>query len=114
MTDCLFCSIVAGDIPSTTVLSTDLAYAFRDLNPVAPTHVLVVPREHITDAAALEPSHADVLSAVFSLAQQVAALEGLEERGYRLVFNVGKDSGNSVPHLHLHVLGGRSMAWPPG
>jgi histidine triad (HIT) family protein len=111
---CLFCSIVAGDIASTPVLSTELAYAFRDVNPGAPTHVLVVPREHITDAHALEPSHATVLSAVFAAAKEVAVLEGLEERGYRLVFNIGEDSGNSVPHLHLHVLGGRRMAWPPG
>jgi histidine triad (HIT) family protein len=114
MTDCLFCSIVAGDVGSTEVLSTDLTYAFRDVNPAAPSHVLVVPRQHITDAAALDPSHAGVLSAVFATAQQVAASEGLAERGYRLVFNVGEESGNSVAHLHLHVLGGRRMAWPPG
>ncbi|MGA2209942.1 MAG: HIT domain-containing protein [Acidimicrobiales bacterium] len=111
---CLFCAIVAGDIASEAVLSTDLAYAFRDINPGAPTHVLVVPKEHITDAAALEPSHAAALSAVFAAAKEVAVLEGLEQRGYRLVFNVGEDSGNSVPHLHLHVLGGRRMTWPPG
>jgi histidine triad (HIT) family protein len=114
MTECLFCAIVAGDVGSTEVLSTELAYAFRDIHPGAPTHVLVVPREHIADAAALEPSHADVLSAVFDTARQVAELEGLAERGYRLVFNIGADSGNSVPHLHLHVLGGRHFAWPPG
>jgi histidine triad (HIT) family protein len=114
MADCLFCAIVAGDIESTEVLSTDLTYAFRDVNPQAPTHVLVVPREHITDAAALDPSHAATLSAMFSTAQQVADLEGIAEGGYRLVFNVGEDSGNSVAHLHLHVLGGRRLAWPPG
>lgn len=112
--DCLFCAIVAGDVSSSEVLSTELAYAFRDLHPVAPTHILVVPREHISDAAALEGSHAIVLSAMFAAARQVAALERLENRGYRLVFNVGEDSGNTVPHLHLHVLGGRTMAWPPG
>lgn len=112
--DCLFCAIVAGDLPSTEVLSTDLAYAFRDINPGAPSHVLVVPREHITDAADLEPSHAVLLAGVFAAAKEVAALEGLTESGYRLVFNVGEDSGNSVPHLHLHVLGGRRMSWPPG
>jgi histidine triad (HIT) family protein len=114
MAGCLFCSIVAGDVGSTEVLSTDHTYAFRDINPGAPSHVLVVPREHITDAAALDPSHAATLSAVFATANQVAELEGLAERGYRLVFNVGEDSGNSVAHLHLHVLGGRRMAWPPG
>jgi histidine triad (HIT) family protein len=114
MDGCLFCAIVAGEADATEVLSTDLTYAFRDINPGTPSHVLVVPREHITDAAALNPSHAATLSAVFATAQQVAELEGLVERGYRLVFNVGEDSGNSVPHLHLHVLGGRRMAWPPG
>jgi len=112
--DCLFCAIVARDVPSTEVLSTDLAYAFRDINPAAPNHVLVVPRQHITDAADLEPSHAVLLAGVFAAAKEVAVLEGLTERGYRLVFNVGEDSGNSVPHLHLHVLGGRRMSWPPG
>jgi len=114
MDGCLFCSIVAGEVRSTEVLTTDLTYAFRDVNPAAPIHVLVVPKEHITDAAALDPSHAATLSAVFATARRVAEIEGLSERGYRLVFNVGEDSGNSVPHLHLHVLGGRRMAWPPG
>jgi histidine triad (HIT) family protein len=112
--DCLFCGIVAGEIPSTEVLSSELAYAFRDINPGAPTHVLVVPREHIVDAHALEPAHAEALMGVFQLAQKVAEAEGLAERGYRLVFNIGEESGNSVPHLHLHVLGGRPMSWPPG
>ena len=114
MPGCIFCAIVAGDAPSVEVLSTDDTYAFRDVNPVAPTHVLVVPRLHITDAAALEHSHAGLLSAVFETAREVAAAEGLAERGYRLVFNVGEDSGNSVAHLHLHVLGGRRLHWPPG
>ncbi|MHB8245445.1 MAG: HIT domain-containing protein [Acidimicrobiales bacterium] len=110
---CLFCRVISGEVPSTEVLSTDEVFAFRDINPGAPTHVLVVPREHITDAGTLEPEHANTLSAVFQAAQAVAKAEGLE-RGYRLVFNVGEDSGNSVPHLHLHVLGGRVMRWPPG
>jgi histidine triad (HIT) family protein len=114
MANCLFCSIVAGDIASTPVLSTELAYAFEDINPAAPVHVLVVPREHITDAAALLPDHGEALSAVLQAAQQAAVMKGIAHSGYRLVFNVGEDSGNSVPHLHLHVLGGRSMAWPPG
>ncbi len=114
MANCLFCSIVAGDISSTPVLATELTYAFEDVNPVAPVHVLVVPREHITDAAALLPDHSDALSAMVQAAQQAAELKGVAGSGYRLVFNVGDDSGNSVPHLHLHVLGGRVMSWPPG
>ena len=112
--DCLFCRIVAGDIPADVVLRTEHAVAFRDVNPQAPVHVLVVPRRHIDDAAVLQPGDADVLSDLFATAAQVAAAEGIAERGYRLLFNVGEDASNSVPHLHLHVLGGRRLAWPPG
>jgi histidine triad (HIT) family protein len=111
--DCLFCRIVAGEIPAEEVASNDLTYAFRDINPGAPSHVLVVPREHLTDAAELRAHHGELLAAMFLTAQEVAEIEGLTG-GYRLVFNVGEDSGNSVPHLHQHVLGGRSMSWPPG
>ena len=114
MADCIFCAIAAGGSPSTEVLSTGQVYAFRDLNPVAPTHVLVIPRRHIVDAADISADHGDVLAEMFDAARHVAEIEGLGERGYRLVFNVGADSGNSVPHLHLHVLGGRRLAWPPG
>lgn len=114
MAGCLFCGIVAGDVPATEVLSSPRTFAFQDLNPAAPSHVLVVPREHIADAAALRAEHAEVLAEMFDTARRVAEAEGTSERGYRLVFNVGQDSGNSIPHLHLHVLGGRPMAWPPG
>lgn len=114
MPDCLFCRIVAGELPSTEVAASEHSYAFRDLNPGAPTHVLVVPRRHITDAAGLCADDAEVLADLFVTAQAVVRSEGLEESGHRLVFNVGPDSGNSVPHLHLHVLGGRHMGWPPG
>ena len=111
--DCLFCKIIAGEIPSDEVTSDELTYAFRDINPGAPSHVLVVPREHLTDAAELTAHHGEMLAAMFVTAQRVAEIDGLNN-GYRLVFNVGEDSGNSVPHLHLHVLGGRRMSWPPG
>jgi len=114
VSDCLFCAIAAGEIPSTEVLSTDLVYAFRDLKPVAPTHVLVVPREHIADAADVGPDHGAVLVDMLDAARRIARAEGLDERGYRLVLNVGPDSGNTVAHLHIHVLGGRRLAWPPG
>ncbi len=113
-TDCLFCRIVAGEIPADVVYSTDHSLAFRDLNPQAPVHVLVVPRRHVDDAAVLHPGDADVLSDMFTAAARVAEVEGIAERGYRLLFNVGEDASNSVPHLHLHVLGGRRLAWPPG
>jgi histidine triad (HIT) family protein len=116
MTDqaCLFCKILAGEVPSDEVLSTEDAYAFRDLSPAAPTHVLVIPRRHIDNAHTLTADDAQALSAVFAAARQVAEREGLAERGYRLVFNVGEDANNSVPHLHLHVIGGRKLGWPPG
>lgn len=112
--ECLFCRIVAGEVPSDEVASSTLTYAFRDINPAMPSHVLVVPREHIESAASIEPDHAALLAELFETAQQVAEKEGLAERGYRLVLNVGEDALNSVPHLHVHVLGGRRMEWPPG
>jgi histidine triad (HIT) family protein len=105
----LFCKILAGEIPSEEVASTDATYAFRDINPQAPVHVLVVPRRHIDNAAAVTAADGDVLAALVMTAQQVAAAEGIAESGYRLAFNVGDDALNSVPHLHLHVLGGRRM-----
>jgi histidine triad (HIT) family protein len=108
--DCLFCRIVAGALPADIVEQSDLAIAFRDLNPQAPVHVLVVPRRHIENAATVERSDADVLADMVVTARRVAENEGIAESGYRLVFNVGEDAANSVPHLHLHVLGGRPMA----
>lgn len=98
------------------VVSTDRAVAFRDIDPTAPVHVLVVPRLHIDHAGALTEEHTEDLAALFATAREVAAREGIDadERGYRLVLNVGRDAQNSVPHLHLHVIGGRRMTWPPG
>jgi histidine triad (HIT) family protein len=113
MSDCIFCRIVAEEILATIVASSDRSVAFRDLNPQAPTHVLVIPRRHIDHAGEIAEEHGDDMADLFVTAQRVAEIEGLVERGYRLVFNVGDDSGNSVPHLHLHVLGGRRMGWPP-
>jgi histidine triad (HIT) family protein len=114
--DCLFCRIVAKELPADVVLEDEHTVAFRDIAPQAPTHVLVVPRDHIDHAGRLEPEDASTLSAMLATAQRVADLEGIggPERGYRLVFNVGPDAQNSVPHLHLHVVGGRSLTWPPG
>ncbi len=112
---CLFCRIAAGEIPATVVARSDGAIAFRDLSPQAPIHVLVIPTEHITSAAHLAPGNrSPVFGEVMALAAQVAADLGLAESGYRLVVNTGKDGGQSVDHLHVHVLGGRQMTWPPG
>ena len=113
MSTCVFCGIVSGDVPSEQVGASDHAIAFRDLGPVAPSHVLVIPRRHIDNAAALRAEHSEVLTDMFLLANQVADAEELQG-GYRLVFNVGDHAGNTVPHLHLHVIGGRKLGWPPG
>jgi histidine triad (HIT) family protein len=112
--DCLFCRIAAGEVPSTEVVSTDTTYAFRDISPTAPTHVLVIPRTHIEHAGVVGADDGQVLAEMLLTAQEVARVEGIAEQGYRLVFNVGEAAMNTVPHLHLHVIGGRSLGWPPG
>jgi histidine triad (HIT) family protein len=114
VSDCLFCRIIASEIPADVVLETDDALAFRDINPQAPTHVLVIPKRHITNAETVVAEDGPVVAALLDAAQQVARSEGIADGGYRLVFNVGEDAGNTVPHLHLHVLGGRRLGWPPG
>ncbi len=111
-TDCLFCRIVQGEIPATIVAETGSALAFRDLHPQAPVHVLVIPKIHITSLA--EAKDPVILGEVLELAAQVARDEGIEESGYRTVLNTNEHGGQTVPHLHAHVLGGRHMAWPPG
>ncbi|MBV9831159.1 MAG: histidine triad nucleotide-binding protein [Marmoricola sp.] len=111
--DCLFCKIVAGDIPADVVHETDTTFAFRDVNPEAPTHVLVVPRSHYPNAAALADGEPGTAADLLSAAGAIAAQEGLDE-GYRLVFNTGAQAHQTVFHAHLHVLGGRPMGWPPG
>jgi histidine triad (HIT) family protein len=111
--DCLFCRIAAGEIPATKVHEDDLVFAIRDINPQAPTHVLVMPRAHVVSAADLAEADAPLLGRLFSVAAALARSEGLDD-GWRLVSNVGPDGGQSVAHLHLHLLGGRPMTWPPG
>ena len=112
--DCLFCKIVAGEIPANVVLKNDQVTVFRDINPQMPTHVLMVPNRHIADAEALSPADDAIVGTLVRTAQEVARQEGLTECGYRLVVNTWPDALNSVPHLHIHLLGGRSMGWPPG
>ncbi len=101
-------------MPSTEVASDELCYSFRDINPQAPVHVLVIPRRHIDHAGALTAGHAPELEAMFLMATRVARAEGIFETGYRLVFNVGEHALNSVPHLHMHLIGGKQLGWPPG
>jgi histidine triad (HIT) family protein len=111
--DCLFCTIVAGDVPAEVVHATESALAFRDVNPQAPTHVLVIPVDHYADAAELAAHEPDTAAELLRVGAAVAEEEGLGE-GYRMVFNTGSGAGQTVFHAHLHVIGGRSLTWPPG
>ena len=111
---CLFCRIVAGEIPATMVYADDLVIAIRDIAPRAPTHLLLLPREHIASAADLAEVHGPLLGRLFAVAADLARAEGIAGRGYRVTTNVGAWGGQSVPHLHLHLMGGRAFEWPPG
>src|SRR4029453_14665385 len=111
---CLFCRIGRGEIPADLVHEDDLIVAFRDINPKAPTHILLIPREHMDSAANLAESDAEMLGRLFSVAAQLARDAGIADRGFPLVTNTGPAAGQSVDHLHFHLLGGRSMGWPPG
>lgn len=114
MSDCVFCRIVAGTIPATLVYQDEYAVAFDDLNPQAPTHTLVIPRKHVAAVQDCTAADQALLGSLLQACAAVAKLKGLSERGYRIVTNTGADGGQSVFHLHLHVLGGRPLAWPPG
>jgi len=112
--DCLFCRIAAGEIPADLVRSEPEAVAFRDINPQAPTHILIIPRKHIPSITALTPDDAPMMGTLFSMARDLAMEEGIAEGGYRMVVNAGPDAGQTVFHVHLHLLGGRHLGWPPG
>ncbi|RSS79011.1 histidine triad nucleotide-binding protein [Streptomyces sp. WAC06614] len=112
--DCLFCKIVSGDVPATVVHESDTTYAFRDINPQAPTHVLVVPKAHYPDAASLAAAEPAFAADVLRVAGEIATAEGLDSTGFRIVFNTGAGAGQTVFHAHAHVLGGRGLQWPPG
>ncbi|KIF69973.1 histidine triad (HIT) protein [Streptomyces sp. AcH 505] len=112
--DCLFCKIVSGDVPATVVKETDTTVAFRDINPQAPTHVLVIPRVHYPDAASLAVAEPQIAADVLREAAEVAAQDKVDAGGYRIVFNTGSGAGQTVFHAHAHVLGGRGLNWPPG
>jgi histidine triad (HIT) family protein len=112
-TDCLFCRIAAGEIPSTKLHEDHLVFAIRDINPQAPTHVLVIPVAHVASAADLTDADGPLLGRLFAVAADIARSQALDG-GWRLVSNVGPDGGQSVDHLHIHLLGGRPMLWPPG
>jgi histidine triad (HIT) family protein len=111
---CVFCRIVAREVPATVVHETDTVLVFRDLNPQAPTHMLAIPKAHHADAAAMASADPALAGEVISAARQAAADDGIEASGYRLVFNTGRDGAQTVFHAHCHLLGGRPMSWPPG
>ena len=114
MADCLFCRIVAGGIPASIVFENDQVVAFKDITPRAPTHVLIIPRRHIASLNELVPEDDALVGGMVRTAAAIAKDQGLSERGYRTVFNCNADAGQTVFHIHLHLLGGRTMAWPPG
>jgi histidine triad (HIT) family protein len=112
--NCIFCKIAAGSIPSRKVADTPELYAFEDTNPQAPTHILIVPKQHIESALSLKQEDAGLIGRITILANEIAVGRGLDKTGFRLLTNIGRDGGQSVFHLHYHLLGGRLMEWPPG
>ena len=114
MSDCIFCSIAAGDVPADVVLRTDRVVAFRDIAPRAPVHVLVIPVDHHSDVPAVAAADPLLAAELLQVAFQAAEAEGVADSGYRLVANTGRDGGQTVGHAHLHMLGGRGLGWPPG
>ena len=113
MEDCIFCKIASSEIPSDIVYKDDVCVAFRDVNPQAPTHILVIPREHIQSVNEINESNSGIIAHIFEVISKIAKEENLTN-GYRVVSNIGEDGQQSVPHLHFHIIGGRSMQWPPG
>ena len=111
---CLFCDIAAGKIPSDVVFQNQRLTAFRDIKPGAPVHILVIPNEHVPSVKEAGPEHAVLIGEMALTAAELAKREGISESGFRLVFNSGADAGQSVDHIHMHLLGGRAMQWPPG
>ena len=114
MQDCLFCNVVSGEQSADVVHTSDHVIAFRDIMPQAPVHILIIPKEHIESARQLKDKHGEILAEIFSTAAHLAKANDIDRSGWRLVTNVGSDAGQSVHHLHFHLLGGRQMKWPPG
>jgi len=112
--DCLFCKILAGDIPADIVYESDTAIAFRDINSQAPTHILIIPRRHIATINDIDDTDQAIVGSLFSAASEIAREEGIADDGYRVVMNCNAAAGQTVFHIHLHMLGGRALGWPPG
>lgn len=114
MEDCVFCKIIKGDIPSEKVYEDDTVMSFKDISPGAPVHVLIIPKKHISSINDLDEADSKIIAHVFMVAKKIAQSLNISENGYRIVSNTGKDGGQTVPHVHFHMLGGRSLEWPPG
>ncbi len=114
MGNCIFCNIIEGEIPSSKVYENEYVYAFNDISPVAPIHVLIIPKQHIGSINDLNEENAELISKIFLSAAEIAKQLGVEKSGYRVVTNCGPDAGQTVEHVHFHLLGGRDMTWPPG
>lgn len=114
MSECLFCKIASGEIPSTKVYENEAVYAFLDIEPQAPKHIVIIPKEHIESANAINENNKGVIGEIFSAAAHIAKEQGFDKDGYRIVNNCGKDGGQTVGHLHFHMLAGRLLGWPPG
>ena len=114
MEDCLFCKIIAGEIPAEKIFEDDTVLAFNDIDPKAPTHILIIPKKHYPSIHKIPEENLDIISALFKRAGDIAVNLGYNKSGYRLVVNSGEDGGQTVNHLHIHLLGGRSLQWPPG
>ena len=114
MNDCIFCNIVNNDIPCEKLIENDSIIAFKDINPQAPTHILIIPKKHITTINDLKPDDSTLIGEMFLIAKQLAKIENINNSGFRMVFNCNKDGGQTVFHIHLHLLGGRKLSWPPG
>ena len=112
--DCIFCKIVSGEIPSNKVYEDDKVLAFHDIAPAAPVHILVIPKEHISCANDINSNNSGIVAHIYEVIAKIAKEQGIWEKGYRIVNNCGEDGGQTVGHLHFHVLGGRSLQWPPG
>lgn len=114
MNDCIFCKIINGEIPSEKVYEDELVLSFKDINPEAPSHVLIIPKKHISSLNELKEEDEKIISHVFMVAKEIAEKLGIANSGYRIVTNCGEDGGQTVSHIHFHLLGGRSLQWPPG
>ena len=112
--DCLFCKLISGEIPATEVYRDDDVFAFEDINPIAPTHILVIPIKHLSDIKAANEDDQELIGKMLLIANRIATEKGLAKDGFRYVINTGKNGGQTVYHLHLHIIGGRSLSWPPG